>query len=76
MLVAVVIIFMLCWGPLLILNVLTAFEIVKPLQPGPVKYIKTIFHLMAYFNRFVLHEEKAAYNTGFRYYTERFIVKR
>ncbi|CAB0008254.1 unnamed protein product [Nesidiocoris tenuis] len=51
MLVAVVIIFVICWGPLLVFNVLTSFEIVRPLQPGPVKYLKTVFHLMAYFNR-------------------------
>ncbi|KAF6202756.1 hypothetical protein GE061_003158 [Apolygus lucorum] len=50
MLVAVVIIFVICWGPLLILNVLMAFDVVSTLQPGPVKYCKTIFHLMAYFN--------------------------
>jgi hypothetical protein len=51
MLVAVVVVFVVCWGPMLIDNVLTAWEVLPHLRTGPLKHMATTFHLMAYFNR-------------------------
>lgn len=51
MLVAVVVLFAICWGPLLIDNVLTAYNILPKQRTGYLKYMATAFHLMAYFNR-------------------------
>ncbi|XP_023216276.1 trissin receptor-like [Centruroides sculpturatus] len=50
MLVAVVLLFILCWSPILITNVLTAFGIVDELNIGHLKPLRTAFHLMSYFN--------------------------
>ncbi|XP_067135390.1 QRFP-like peptide receptor [Centruroides vittatus] len=50
MLVAVVLLFILCWAPILITNVLTAFGIVDELNLGYLKPLRTAFHLMSYFN--------------------------
>ncbi|KAK6626703.1 hypothetical protein RUM44_009179 [Polyplax serrata] len=50
MLVAVVVIFVLCWGPMLIDNVLQAYGILTYIRIGWPKYMGTAFHLMAYFN--------------------------
>lgn len=50
MLVAVVLLFAICWGPLLIDNVLTAYEFLDRDKTGHWKHIATAFHLMAYFN--------------------------
>ncbi|EEB11706.1 conserved hypothetical protein [Pediculus humanus corporis] len=50
MLVAVVVIYVLCWGPMLVDNVLQAYGISSHIRIGWLKYMGTIFHLMAYFN--------------------------
>ncbi|XP_017781016.1 PREDICTED: pyroglutamylated RFamide peptide receptor-like [Nicrophorus vespilloides] len=50
MLVAVVFLFAICWGPVLIDNVLKAYKILPKIRTGPLKYMGTTFHLMAYFN--------------------------
>lgn len=51
MLVAVVVLFAICWGPLLIDNVLTAYSVLPTQRTGNLKHMATAFHLMAYFNR-------------------------
>jgi hypothetical protein len=51
MLISIVILFVVCWAPLLIFNVLQAFGIVDNFLIGSVKYVKTTLSLMAYFNR-------------------------
>lgn len=51
MLVAVVFFFAICWTPLLIDNVLTAFDVLPILRGDSLKYMSTAFHLLAYFNR-------------------------
>lgn len=50
MLIVVVIIFVLCWSPILILNVLIAFSLAPILNYGHWKAIKTAFHLFSYAN--------------------------
>lgn len=50
MLITVVIIFVLCWTPILVVNVLTAFSILPSLNYGHLKTIKTAFHLFSYAN--------------------------
>ncbi|XP_046838755.1 pyroglutamylated RF-amide peptide receptor-like isoform X8 [Vespa crabro] len=50
MLVAVVVLFAICWGPILIDNVLTAYHILPRQRKGIYKHMNTAFHLMAYFN--------------------------
>lgn len=50
MLITVVIIFVLCWTPILMLNVLQAFDIIPTLNYGHMKAIKTAFHLFSYAN--------------------------
>lgn len=50
MLVAVVVLFIICWGPILITNVLTAFDFLNRLNYGYLKPMRTAFHLMSYFN--------------------------
>ncbi|KAF4524434.1 hypothetical protein B566_EDAN013452 [Ephemera danica] len=50
MLVAIVALFVICWAPVLIDNVLTAFEVLPHIRIGGLKHMATAFHLMAYFN--------------------------
>lgn len=50
MLIVVVVIFVLCWAPILIMNVLKAFAILPTLNYGNMKAIKTAFHLFSYAN--------------------------
>ncbi|XP_032664076.1 QRFP-like peptide receptor isoform X1 [Odontomachus brunneus] len=50
MLVAVVLLFALCWGPILIDNVLTAYGYLPRIKSGAHKHLNTVFQLMAYFN--------------------------
>ncbi|CAG2117159.1 unnamed protein product [Medioppia subpectinata] len=50
MLVAVVVLFIICWSPLLIINVLTAFGIIEPLNYGYLKPLRTAAHLLSYVN--------------------------
>ena len=52
MLVAVVALFVLCWAPVLIDNVLTAYGVLPFLRTSGLKHMATAFHLMAYFNRY------------------------
>ena len=54
MLVAVVVLFVICWAPLLILNVLYAYDAVsKYSTDGGNKNIQSAFTVMAYSNRYV-----------------------
>ena len=50
MLIVVVIIFVLCWTPILVINVLTAFKVMPLLNYGNLKAVKTAFHLFSYAN--------------------------
>ncbi|KAF7995618.1 hypothetical protein HCN44_006725 [Aphidius gifuensis] len=50
MLVAVVVLFAICWSPMLIDNVLTSYGILPRLKHDTSKHLNTIFQLMAYFN--------------------------
>ena len=50
MLVAVVVLFVICWAPLLVLNVLYAYEAVDKYS-GVNKNIQSAFTVMAYSNR-------------------------
>lgn len=50
MLIVVVIVFVLCWTPILVINVLTAFKVTPTLNYGNMKAIKTAFHLFSYAN--------------------------
>ena len=50
MLVAVIVLFAICWAPSLIDNVLVAFGIVGKLNYGYLKHVRQAFALMSYFN--------------------------
>ncbi|XP_046477360.1 galanin receptor type 1 [Neodiprion pinetum] len=50
MLVAVVVLFGICWGPMLVDNVLTAYGILPWAKIGPYRHSNVTFQLMAYFN--------------------------
>lgn len=50
MLVAVVVVFIICWAPILINNILVAFGILPELSIPPFKYMREAFHLMSYAN--------------------------
>ncbi|XP_053212856.1 type-1 angiotensin II receptor-like isoform X2 [Panonychus citri] len=50
MLVAVVILFILCWSPILIINLLTAFGTLHQLNYGYLKPLRTAAHLLSYLN--------------------------
>ncbi|XP_076292381.1 QRFP-like peptide receptor isoform X2 [Lasioglossum baleicum] len=50
MLVAVVVLFVICWGPILIDNILTASGYLPHKKGGIHKHLNTAFQLMAYFN--------------------------
>jgi hypothetical protein len=51
MLISIVVTFVICWGPLLIFNVLQAFGYIGNYLLGTEKHVKSIFSLLAYFNR-------------------------
>lgn len=51
MLVAVVVLFAICWSPLLIDNVFTSYGLLPRVKSGLFKHMNTAFQLMAYFNR-------------------------
>lgn len=58
MLVAVVVVFVICWAPLLVDNVLTAYEVLPHSYERVgdkvwLKYMSIFFHLLSYFNRWV-----------------------
>lgn len=63
MLVAIVVLFGICWGPILIDNVLVAYSILPILRCGYQKQLLTAFHLISYFNRFYI-----SYNNESTYY--------
>lgn len=50
MLIVVVVIFVLCWTPILVVNVLTAFKVLPTLNYGNLKAIRTTVHLLSYAN--------------------------
>lgn len=50
MLIVVVVLFIICWGPLLILNILLAYDLVPNIHVRT-KYAKTVLDLLSYFNR-------------------------
>ena len=50
MLVAVIVLFAVCWGPSLIDNVLVAYGWVEQLNYGYLKHMRQAFALMSYFN--------------------------
>lgn len=50
MLITVVVIFVLCWTPILVLGVLQGFSIIQPLNYGVLKYVKSAFLLSSYAN--------------------------
>ena len=50
MLVAVVLIFMICWGPIMTNNLLVAFRVLNDLNEGPMRPMRIAFFLMSYFN--------------------------
>ncbi|KAL8598577.1 hypothetical protein ACOMHN_051365 [Nucella lapillus] len=50
MLVAVIAIFVICWAPILVSNVLTAFQLIHHLNYGYLKPMRQAFYLMAYAN--------------------------
>lgn len=51
MLISIVFTYIICWTPLLTFNVLQAFGYIDDQLMGGAKHCKTIFSLMAYFNR-------------------------
>nr|BAT25129.1 cannabinoid receptor-like 1 [Lymnaea stagnalis] len=50
MLVAVIVVFILCWAPILISNTLTAFGYIDTLNYGYLKPMRQVFYLMSYAN--------------------------
>ena len=50
MLVAIVLVFVLCWAPILTNNILVAFEVLPELHIGAYKYMREAFHIMSYAN--------------------------
>ncbi|CAM1324994.1 Uncharacterised protein r2_g3385 [Pycnogonum litorale] len=50
MLLAVVVLFLLSWAPLLVINLLTAYQILPELNIGIAKYLRITFRIMAYMN--------------------------
>lgn len=53
MLISIVVVYIVCWGPLLTFNVLQSFGYIHNFLLGAEKHLKTTFSIMAYFNRFV-----------------------
>ena len=57
MLILIMLVFFICWAPILIFNLLAAFGLLGPDNMGTgdiTKHIKTVFSLMAYLNRSVV----------------------
>ncbi|XP_050314605.1 QRFP-like peptide receptor [Anthonomus grandis grandis] len=50
MLVTVVALFAVCWTPILIDNILTAYKVLGQQRTGFLKYMLSTFHLLSYFN--------------------------
>ncbi|CAG0886698.1 unnamed protein product [Darwinula stevensoni] len=59
MLVVVVLLFLLSWGPFLMESVLTSFGVIDELHTSPeLKHMRLAFALMAYFNRSAVLDQK------------------
>lgn len=50
MLIAVVVLFLCCWGPIMTNNLLVAFNIIDSLNLGSLKQLRQAMHVMSYFN--------------------------
>ena len=50
MLVAIVLVFVVCWAPILVNNILVAFGVLPELHLGVYKYMREAFHVMSYAN--------------------------
>ena len=50
MLVAIILIFVVCWAPITVNNLLVAFKILPGLHIGSLKYMREAFHIMSYAN--------------------------
>lgn len=50
MLIIIVLLFAVCWGPILLDNVLVAFGLVDQLHMGDLMYMRIAFNLMSYAN--------------------------
>lgn len=50
MLVVIIAVFVICWTPYLVMNILQSFGVVETQLHGISKYLKTTFILMAYLN--------------------------
>ena len=51
MLVVIILVYVCCWTPLLMINVLQSIGVVSTQLRGTEKYLKMTFMLMAYLNR-------------------------
>ena len=74
MLISIVLTFVICWGPLLIFNVLQAFGVIGDTYGyllGIEKHLKSIFSLLAYFNRFVFIQNSFFF---FKFFSKRFVT--
>ena len=50
MLVTIVLLFVICWAPILVNNILVAFDVLPELHDPPYKYMREAFHIMSYAN--------------------------
>ncbi|CAL1530344.1 unnamed protein product, partial [Lymnaea stagnalis] len=50
MLIVVVVLFVVCWGPILINNLLVAFDVLDKLHVGPLKPLRMAMSLLSYLN--------------------------
>ncbi|XP_062583746.1 QRFP-like peptide receptor isoform X2 [Saccostrea cucullata] len=50
MLMVIVVLFAICWGPILLNNLLVAFKVIDNLHTGILKPLRMAFHLMSYAN--------------------------
>lgn len=50
MLIAIIVVFIICWAPILVNNVLVSFEILPFLHIGYYKHMREAFYVMAYAN--------------------------
>jgi hypothetical protein len=61
MLLVVVLVFIICWTPLLVFEVLQSFDVIPNQLFDHHKHIKTVFSLLAYFNRYRKKENVPKY---------------
>ncbi|KAH3696739.1 QRFP-like peptide receptor [Dreissena polymorpha] len=50
MLVAIILVFVICWAPITVNNLLVSFQVLPTLHIGSLKYIREAFHVMSYAN--------------------------